>query len=236
MSRVLPIVAIDGPAGAGKSTVTHNVAAALDYLVLDTGAIYRSLALAARIAQVDWADAHGVSAIATDLARRSAIEFRALSTSGQSVLLDGVDVSAAIRTQEIAEGASRVSSIPEVRAALLELQRAVGRNGGVVVEGRDIGSVVFPDAEAKFFLTASVEVRAQRRLDELLARGERVDFDSVAKDVRDRDERDRNRAVAPLIQAPDAHLVDSSNLSVDEVVQLIVAKVQSLTGRAQIRA
>lgn len=236
MSRERPIVAIDGPAGAGKSTVTRNVAAALGYLVLDTGAIYRSVALAARNAQVDWADARAVAAIASELACRNAIEFRALSTSGQSVLLDGLDVSAAIRTQEIAEGASRVSSIPEVRAALLELQRAVGRAGGVVVEGRDIGSVVFPDAEAKFFLTASVEVRAQRRLDELLARGERADFERVANEVRDRDERDRNRAIAPLIQAPDAHLVDSSHMTIDEVVQHIVAKVRSIVGRAQSQA
>lgn len=231
MSRPLPIVAIDGPAGAGKSTVTRNVAAALGYLVLDTGAIYRSVALAARNAEVDWADARAVSEIASELARRSAIEFRAQPGSAQSVWLDGQDVSAAIRTQEIAEGASRVSSIPEVRAALLDLQRAVGRNGGVVVEGRDIGSVVFPDAEAKFYLTASVEVRAQRRLDELLARGERADFESVANEVRERDERDRNRTVAPLIQAPDAHLVDSSNQSIDAVVKHIVAVVRSIVGQ-----
>lgn len=233
MKRSRPIVAIDGPAGAGKSTVTRGVAAALGYLVLDTGAIYRSVALAARQAQLAWDDAPEIATLATELARRGAIEFRPVPAGGQSVWLDGKDVSAAIRTQEIGEGASRVSSIPQVRSALLELQRAVGHHGGVVVEGRDIGSVVFPDAEAKFFLTASVEVRARRRLDELLGRGERTNFETVAREVRERDERDRNRTVAPLIQAADAYLVDSSEMGIDEVIQQIVARVQAIAGPVQ---
>lgn len=233
MTRPLPVVAIDGPAGAGKSTVTRRVAAALNYLVLDTGAIYRSVALAAKRAGRDFGDESRVAAIAADLAARNAIEFRPTDGGGQTVWLDGSDVSLAIRSQEMGDGASRVSAIAGVRAALLELQRQVGRTGGVVVEGRDIGSVVFPDAEAKFFLTASAEVRAQRRLDELLARGENTDFATVVREVRERDERDRNRAIAPLLQAPDARLVDSSNLSIDEVVACIVGQVREIVQHMQ---
>lgn len=229
MSRIRPIVAIDGPAGAGKSTVTRQVAEALGYLVLDTGAIYRSVALAAHAAAVPWSHQDGVAAIAAELAQRSAIEFRPGAT--QTVWLNGQDVSLAIRTQEMSGGASLVSAIPGVRAALLELQRQVGRNGGVVVEGRDIGSVVFPDAEAKFYLTASVEVRARRRLDELLARGESTDLETVAREVRDRDERDRGRTVAPLIQAADAQLIDSSELTIGEVVDCIVERVRRIAHR-----
>jgi CMP/dCMP kinase len=235
MMRPLPVVAIDGPAGAGKSTVTLQVAEALNYLVLDTGAIYRSVALAARQAGIDWNDGSGVSEVAADLAKRTAIEFRPTksgvssgSTLRQAVWLNGKDVSLEIRTPELSDGASRVSSIPKVREALFDLQRRVGHSGGVVVEGRDIGSVVFPDAEAKFFLTASVEVRAQRRLEELIARGISTDFATVAAEVRNRDERDRNRAIAPLLQAKDAHLVDSSNMSIAQVVSTIVSRVQSV--------
>jgi cytidylate kinase len=228
MSRTDPVVAIDGPAGAGKSTITKRVARTLEYLVLDTGALYRTVALAARRTAVDWADANAVSLVAYGLAKRDAIEFRSEGEGTQSVWLDGEDISLAIRTQEMSEGASRVSSIPLVRDALLDLQRRVGQAGGVVVEGRDIGSVVFPDAEAKFYLTASDEVRAKRRLDELLARGERTDLETVLREVRERDERDRNRPIAPLIQAPDAALVDSSSMGIDEVVDVMVKRVREI--------
>lgn len=235
MSRPLPVVAIDGPAGAGKSTVTRGVARALSFLVLDTGAIYRSVALQARLANIEWSNSSAVAELAQDLARRSAIEFRPDGSGGQRVWVNAQDVSTAIRTQEMSEGASRVSSIPEVRSALLDLQRSVGRAGGVVVEGRDIGSVVFPDAEAKFFLTASVAVRAKRRLDELLGRGEVTDFATVAREVEERDERDRNRAIAPLIQAPDAFLVDSSDMTINEAVDCIVARVRIIARQMQER-
>ena len=147
------------------------------------------------------------------------------------MLIDGEDVSTAIRTQEIADGASRVSAIPEVRAALLEMQRRAGRAGGVVLEGRDIGSVVFPDAEAKFFLTASVEVRSLRRKTALEARGEPADLDTIAREVRERDHRDSSRPVAPLVQAIDALLVDSSVLGIDEVVERIVDHVREVERR-----
>lgn len=228
MSREAPIVAIDGPAGAGKSTITKRVAASLGYFVLDTGALYRCVAYAARRAHIDWTDENGVSLVAYGLAKRDSIAFRSDERGAQSVWLDGEDVGQSIRTQEMSEGASRVSAIPLVRDALLDLQRRVGQEGGVVVEGRDIGSVVFPDAEAKFYLTASDEVRAQRRLDELVARGEITDFATVIREVRERDERDRNRPIAPLVQPQDAELVDSSNMTIDEVVESMVARVRRI--------
>jgi CMP/dCMP kinase len=232
MSRRRPVVAIDGPAGAGKSTVTRRVANAIGYLVLDTGALYRAVAFAAHEAGLDLGDETAVANVACDLARRGAVEFRSAGDGSQSVWLDGREVTLLIRSQAISDGASRVSSIPGVRTALLELQRHVGRSGGVVVEGRDIGSVVFPDAEAKFFLTASVEVRARRRLDELLLRGEVTDLAAVAREVRERDERDQHRAVAPLIQAADARLIDSSHLTIDEVVDRIVKQVRAIESQA----
>jgi cytidylate kinase len=231
MSRTRPVVAIDGPAGAGKTTVTRRVAEALGYLLVDTGAIYRSVALAASDRGVPHDDAAAVGALARELSARDAIRFEPLNDGGQRVLLDGVDVTPAIRTQRIAEGASRVSAIPAVRAALLEMQRRAGREGGVVLEGRDIGSVVFPDAEAKFFLTASVEVRAARRRDELVGRGEPADLAVITREVEERDRRDSTRAAAPLVQAADAVLLDSSALGVDEVVERMVAHVREVERR-----
>ena len=231
MTRTRPVVAIDGPAGAGKTTVTRKVAAELGYLLVDTGAIYRSVALAAKRQGLDFADADAVGRLAQGLAAREGIRFAPQAGGGQRVLLDDDDVSTAIRTQEIAEGASRVSAIPAVRAALLDMQRRAGLPGGVVLEGRDIGSVVFPDAEAKFFLTASVEVRAVRRKAELEARGEPADLEVIAREVRDRDHRDSTRPVAPLTQAPDAILVDSSALDIDAVVGRIVAHVREVERR-----
>ncbi|MCC6666090.1 MAG: (d)CMP kinase [Polyangiaceae bacterium] len=231
MTRTRPVVAIDGPAGAGKTTVTRKVAAELGYLLVDTGAIYRSVALAAKRQGLDFADADAVGRLAQGLAAREGIRFASHAGGGQRVLLDDDDVSTAIRTQEIAEGASRVSAIPAVRAALLDMQRRAGLPGGVVLEGRDIGSVVFPDAEAKFFLTASVEVRAVRRKAELEARGEPADLEVIAREVRDRDHRDSTRPVAPLTQAPDAILVDSSALDIDAVVGRIVAHVREVERR-----
>ncbi|MGC4069275.1 MAG: (d)CMP kinase [Polyangiaceae bacterium] len=228
MSRTEPVVAIDGPAGAGKSTITKRVARKLGYLVLDTGALYRTVALAARRASVDWSDANAVALVAYGLAKRDAIAFRNEGGESQSVWLDGEDISLAIRTQEMSEGASRVSSIPLVRDALLDLQRRVGQDGGVVVEGRDIGSVVFPDAEAKFYLTASDEVRAKRRLDELVARGEQTDSQTVLREVRERDARDRNRRNRAPDQAKDAELVDSSFMGIDEVVDVMVNRVREI--------
>lgn len=233
MTRRRPVVAIDGPAGAGKTTVTRRVAAALGYLLVDTGAIYRSVALAAARAGLAYEQSEEIGRLAEALADRDAIRFESGAEGTQRVLLDGDDVSTAIRTQAISEGASKVSAIPAVRAALLEMQRRAGRQGGVVLEGRDIGSVVFPDAEAKFFLTASVEVRAERRRSELLARGEPAEREAIEREVRERDHRDSTRAAAPLTQAPDAELVDSSGLDVDQVVGRIVARVREVEQRLE---
>jgi cytidylate kinase len=225
--RSLPVVAIDGPAGAGKTTVTRRVAHELGYLLVDTGALYRAVALAARLTSVSWDDPERLSELALDLAQRGAIRFSSTS-SGQRILLHDEDVSEQIRTQRMGEGASKVSAVAGVRAALLEMQRSAGEAGGVVLEGRDIGTVVFPDAEAKFYLTASVEIRAQRRYEELVARGNRPALDEVRREVLERDRRDSTRPVAPLRQAGDAIVVDSSSLSIDEVVAMLVSHVRKV--------
>lgn len=226
MSEREPRVAIDGPAGAGKSTVSRRVAEALGYLLLDTGALYRSVAFAARRAGISWDDGAGVGRLARELAERGAIRFEAAPAGPPKIFLGDEDVSLAIRTQDMGEGASKVSAHPEVRAGLLEMQRRAALPGGVVMEGRDIGTVVLPDAEAKFFLTASVEVRARRRFIELTERGAHPVLEQVLEEVRQRDERDSSRAVAPLRAAEDAVLVDSSTMTIDEVVAFIVARVR----------
>lgn len=225
--RTRPVVAIDGPAGAGKSTVTRQVAQALGYAVVDTGALYRTVALACQRRGVPWYEEVAVGRVARELAAGDELTMR--QEEGQTrVLLGGEDVSSAIRTQEIGQGASLVSALPLVREALLDLQRQLGRDGGVVLEGRDIGSVVFPDAEAKFFLTASAEVRAERRYAELAAAGHAVDLQTVLREVRERDRRDSERPIAPLVQAPDAELIDSSHLTIEQAVQCIVERVQAI--------
>jgi CMP/dCMP kinase len=217
------VVAIDGPAGAGKSTVAARLARELGYVLLDTGAIYRAVALAAQRDGIDWEDEAAVGALAHRLADGGDIALEpapdaAPPNKGIRVLLRGEDVSAAIRAADISMGASRVSAIPAVRVALLDLQRSLGAGGGVVAEGRDIGTVVFPEAEVKFFLTASVSVRAGRRYDELRGRGFDPNVEEVRRDVVQRDRQDSERPVAPLKQADDAVLVDSTGRDVDDIV------------------
>jgi len=207
------IVAIDGPAGAGKSTVAHRLAADLGYRLLDTGALYRAVALVARDRGVAWDDEDALARIAGALD----VTFRIVDGRNR-VIVAGRDVSSAIRTPAISSGASEVSALPAVRAALLDLQRAIGARGGVIAEGRDVGTVVFPEAEAKFFLTASATARASRRFRELRAGGAPADLAATRRDMDARDARDRERAVAPLAQAPDAIAVDSSSLTVEQVV------------------
>ena len=221
-ARARPIVAIDGPAGAGKSTVARRLAAELGFVLVDTGALYRVVALAADRAGTTWKDAAGCGAIARDLVAR-----RAIALDGSRVKLDGEDVSEAIRTAAMGMGASDVSAHPEVRAALLDLQRQAGEAGGVVLEGRDIGTVVFPDAEVKFFLTASPEVRARRRFEELTQKGQSVTLEQTLAEVQKRDAQDTGRAHAPLRQAPDATLVDDSTLSIEDTVAEMAARVRA---------
>jgi len=223
-----PVVAIDGPAGAGKSTVTQRVAEALGYLLVDTGALYRTVALAAQQGGVAWDDVENIAKLAERLVDERAVELGTAPGGGFAIRLRGEDVSLAIREPSVSQGASKVSTIPRVREALLDMQRQAGSAGGVVLEGRDIGTVVFPNAEAKFFLTASVDVRAQRRFEELSARGANADLADVRREVIERDQRDSSRPVAPLKRASDAQVIDSSTLSIDLVVAQIVARVREV--------
>jgi cytidylate kinase len=216
------VVTIDGPAGAGKSTVARRLARALDYRLLDTGAIYRSVALVARSTGVAWTDADALAGVARELD----IDFH-FEGDVNHVRVAGEDVTSAIRTPEMSQGASQVSAHPPVRAALLELQRRLGAGGGVVVEGRDTGTVVFPQAGAKFFLTATDEERARRRVAELRAGGADVDFATTLREIRERDQRDASRAVSPMVPAADARIVDSSAHSIDEVVEMLLADVRA---------
>ncbi len=207
------VVTIDGPAGAGKSTVAKQLAARLGYRLLDTGAIYRAVALVAVRRGIAWTEAEPLAALARDLD----IRFELVGDDNH-VFLGADDVSAAIREPTISQGASQVSAHPPVRAALLELQRRLGAGGGVVVEGRDTGTVVFPAAQAKFFLVASAEERARRRVAQLAEGGRTVDFGETLREISERDARDAGRDVAPMKPAPDAVLIDSSRMSIDEVV------------------
>jgi CMP/dCMP kinase len=225
--RKYPVVAIDGPAGAGKSTVSRQVAEELDYLLLDTGAIYRSVALRALEDGVE-EQPDAVATIALDLAARQLLRFERQPGGEQRVWLGDRDLTLAIRTPEVSLWASRLSGIPGVRSALLELQRGFGRAGRVVVEGRDIGTVVFPDAEAKFYLTASVEARAARRFEELKDRQAGITREQVEDAVRERDQRDSSRPVAPLQRANDAMLLDSTHRGAEQIVDEIVRTVRAL--------
>jgi len=229
--RLRPIVAIDGPAGAGKSTVARRLADALGFVLVDTGAIYRGVALAAKRAGIRWDDAERVGDLARSLVARRALLLEHDQATGVRVRLDGEDVSLAIREPDMGLGASTVSAHPAVRAALLEMQRHAGRSGGVVLEGRDIGTVVFPDAEVKFFLTARPEVRARRRFDELVAKGAPVTFEETLADVLRRDEQDTTRPVAPLRRADDASTIDDSDISIDQTVSRMVDRVRTWGAR-----
>ena len=228
MSRPF-IVAIDGPAGAGKSTASRRLAARLGFAMVDTGAIYRAVALAASRAGVAFDDDRGLERLLPSLAIHFDPPPAGNPEAGQRVLLGGEDVSALIRTPPMSLGASAVSARPVVRAGLLELQRrlaAAPGNRGAVLEGRDIGTVVFPDADAKFFLSARPEVRARRRFEELRAKGDPATFEQVLADQLKRDRDDSQRAVAPLRAAADAVTVDTSDLSLDEVVERLAREVE----------
>ncbi|MDH7601594.1 MAG: (d)CMP kinase [Armatimonadota bacterium] len=213
-----PIIAIDGPAAAGKSTVAKKVAEKLGYIYIDTGAMYRAVAWKALKENVPITDHARITA----LANRMDIRFE--KTNGeQRVIVDGEDVTEEIRTPEASRLSSAVSAIKGVRKRLAELQRKIGETGGVVMEGRDIGTVIFPNAEVKVFLTASAEERARRRAGQLREIGIDADVAEVAREISERDLRDSSRSEAPLKQAPDAVLIETDSLSIDEVVEKIIA-------------
>src|SRR6266849_6119993 len=211
-------IAIDGPAGSGKSSVARLVASALGYLYLDSGAMYRALALKALERGVSLDDETQLAKLAneTHIELRSPTSEQEKAGIKNRVFLDGKEVTEEIRTPEVAQAASRLATIAPVRAVLVAEQQSAGRGGGVVMEGRDIGTVVFPDAELKIFLEASPEVRAQRRWLEHEEKGEQVTLPEVLVEVRERDKRDRERKVSPLVKAEDAVLIDNTAMDAEE--------------------
>jgi cytidylate kinase len=217
-------IAIDGPAGSGKSSVARRVAALLDYLYLDSGAMYRALALKALERRVPLGDEEQLEALAKDThieLRPPTAELEAAGAKNR-VFLDGREVTREIRTSEVAQAASRLATIAGVRRVLVAEQQRAGSGGGIVMEGRDIGTVVFPLAELKIFLDASPEVRAERRWKEHQEKGESLTLAEVVEEVRERDRRDRERKVSPLVRASDAVLVDNTAMGIEETARLIV--------------
>lgn len=219
-------VAIDGPSGAGKSTLARAAAAALGFLYVDTGAIYRTVGLSARDQGVDPGDETAVAAMLPALQ----VELRYDEAGRQRMLLNNRDVSEEIRLPEISRYASAVSALPVVRAYLMETQRELARKNNVVMDGRDIGTVVLPEAEVKVFLTASVEQRALRRWKELCAKGESPDLATIQEEIAQRDYDDSHRAAAPLRQAEDAVLLDTSALNLEESLEALHAIVKERIG------
>lgn len=219
-----PNIAIDGPAGAGKSTVARQLAAALGYIYVDTGAMYRAVTLKAIQTGISLDDQSALG----ELARALTISFEQGPPGGsQRIYLDGSEVTEEIRSPLVTEKVSRVSAAPEVRLEMVRLQRALAVNGGVVMDGRDIGSYVLPDAEYKFFLTASIEERARRRYREMLEKGYPVNLASLQAEISERDRADSARDLAPLVKAADAEVIDSSRLAIGEVINLILERLKS---------
>ena len=210
-------VAIDGPAGAGKSTIAKAVAAKKGYVYVDTGAMYRAMALYFLRSNISKDDEAKISASVDDI--KVSIKYE---DGAQHVILNDEDVTGLIRTEEVGNMASATSVYSAVRTKLVALQQELAKTTDVIMDGRDIGTVVLPNADVKVFLTASVECRAKRRFDELKAKGENPDFDQIAKDIEERDYRDSHREISPLKQAEDATLVDSSDMTIDEVVTAII--------------
>lgn len=214
MTAVAPVITIDGPSGAGKGTLCKAMAEALQWHLLDSGAIYRVLALAALHHQVDLVCEEALAPLAAHL------DVRFVANSLElEVILEGEDVSGEIRTQEVANAASQVAAFPRVREALLRRQRAFRESPGLIADGRDMGTVVFPDAPVKIFLDASAQERARRRMLQLQEKGFNVNFERLLAEIVERDERDRNRPIAPLVPAVDALILDSTSMSIEQVIE-----------------
>ena len=216
--RRTPIVTIDGPSGSGKGTISRAVASHIGWHLLDSGALYRLVALAGIKAGLAAEDADGHAALAAAMV----VSFSADAAGGELVTLSGTDVTAELRTELAGQGASRVAAWPVVRNALLQRQRAFARPPGLVADGRDMGTVVFPAADLKIFLTASPSERARRRHKQLKDKGSDVSLAALSREITERDERDSSRSVAPLKPAPDAELIDSTGLSVAQVVEQVM--------------
>lgn len=215
------VIAIDGPAGSGKSTVSKMLAKALGLLYIDTGAMYRALTLAAMRNNVDLEDGEGLE----KLAKSARIDLREEGNISK-IFLDGEDVTGLIRTPELTGNVKYIARVPGVRAEMVRLQRSIGRRGGAVLEGRDIGTVVFPDARYKFYLDADQAERAKRRYEELVELGTKVSLDDIKKDVSTRDHSDMTRSVGALKRADDAIFIDTTELSIDGVVEKLLAYIK----------
>ena len=224
MEKIINI-AIDGPGGAGKSTISKAVAKKLDILYVDTGALYRTIGLFVRSKNIEPTDAEAVTAILPEIS----IEVK-YENSAQVIYLNGINHGDAIRTPEMSMYASHVSAIPSVRAFLLETQKQIAKTNSVIMDGRDIGTVILPDADVKIFLTASAECRAMRRYNELCARGQSVRYEDVLAEMNQRDEQDSSRAIAPAKPAEDAIILDNSDLNFEQSVDAIIEIVNKACG------
>ena len=213
MSHFIPVITLDGPAASGKGTIAERVAAALGFHYLDSGALYRIATLNALRHGVPLDDARALTAAAQKLAPRF---------EGGRIYLEGDDVTTAIRSEEVSAATSRVAVVPGVRAALFTLQKNAARMPGLVADGRDMGTVVFPDAKLKIFMTASARVRAERRWRQLIGRGESADLEALTRDLEERDRRDSQRSTAPLRPAEDAKVLDTSDMGIEEVVKKVL--------------
>lgn len=217
------IIAIDGPAGSGKSSVAKIIATKLQFSHINTGAMYRAVALKSGQLNMDLGDEGAIA----EVARNQSIQF-VPGAKGQTVVLDGEDVTSLLRSKQVDRDAAIVASLGKVREILVAKQRNMGATGSIVMEGRDIGTVVFPEAERKFYLDATPEERGKRRYEELQAKNQKVDLNAIVEQIRQRDEKDRNREVSPLVRAKDAIYIDTTNFKLEEVVEQILGWVEQV--------
>ena len=218
---MIDIITIDGPSGSGKSTISRLLAQRLNYTYLDTGAMYRAVGLEAHQKGIEMVESEAIKGML------DTIQITLLPAEGDTrVLLNGEDVSVAIRSADMAMVASKISALPSVRKKLTDLQREQGQAGTIVAEGRDMGTVVFPGSKNKFFLSATAQERARRRTEQLKGKGQVVPYDDILKQIKQRDQDDSSRTLAPLVPADDAIIVDSSTMAIDEVVQFMLKSIQ----------